>query len=139
MKAKAKIDRQLLNDSVKNAASTFHNAGLASAKQSGIATLTMSVIMNIVSVIKGEKSPREAVTDTLKAGGAGAATGYVMGGGLAVLSQKLSYASNDLVRRAAGSNLPGQVITAVMVVGGTLKRYASGGTLHRGLHHGTRR
>lgn len=124
--ALAKIDSQLRNASLKNAVSTFHNAGLQGAQSSGAAALTMSGIMNAVAVIKGEKDAGEAVMDTLKAGGAGAATGYVMSGGLTVLSQRLSQSTSQLLQTVAKSNLPGQIVTAVMVAGNTLKRYASG-------------
>ncbi len=125
-KAQERVDSQLSMASVKNAVSTFHNAGLQGAKNSGLAALTMSGIMNIAAVLKGEKDAGEAIADTLKAGGTGAATGYVMSGGLTVISQKLSYSTSQLMQSIAKSNLPGQIVTAVMVVGGTLKRYASG-------------
>lgn len=124
--AKSSVDRKLFGDSVRNAASTFHSAGLEGAKYSGLSALTAAGIMNAAAVLKGEKDPVDALTDTLKTGGAGALTGYVASGGLTVLSHKLSYATNELVKRVASSNLPGQIITAVMTVVGTLKRYASG-------------
>ena len=125
-KAQAEIDRELRIRTVKNAASTFHNAGLAGAKQSGLTALTMSGIMNIVAVIKGEKSAGEAISDTLKTGGAGAVTGYLMSGGLATLSQGLSKSSSQIVQSLMKSNVPGQIVTAVMTFGSTLSRYASG-------------
>lgn len=124
--AASSVDSKLFADSVRNVASTFHNAGLAGAKCAGLSALTAAGIMNAVAVLKGDKDPVDAVADTLKTGGVGALTGYVTSGGLTVLSHKLSYASNELVKRIASSNLPGQIITAVMTVGGTLKRYASG-------------
>lgn len=125
-KAQAEIDRELRIRTVKNAASTFHNAGLAGAKQTGLTALTMSGIMNAVAVIKGEKTAGEAIADTVKSGGAGAVTGYVMSGGLATLSQGLSKSSSEMVQSVMKSNLPGQIVTAVMTFGGTVKRYASG-------------
>ncbi len=124
--AQESIYRQLRKASVKNAVSAFHNAGIQGAKNSGLAALTMSGIMNAAAVLKGEKDTKAAIADTLKAGGTGAATGYMMSGGLTVLSQKLSYSTSQLMQTIAKSQLPGQIITAVMIVGGTLKRYASG-------------
>lgn len=126
-RAKTKTDRELrIRRTVKNAASTFHNAGLAGAKQTGLTALTMSGIMNAVAVVKGEKTAGEAIADTVKSGGAGAVTGYVMSGGLATLSQGLSKSSSEMVQSVMKSNLPGQIVTAVMTFGGTVKRYASG-------------
>ena len=55
----------------------------------------MSGIMNIVSVLKGEKSGEDAVVDTIKDGGKAAVTGYAMGGGMTVVSQALSYSSSE--------------------------------------------
>ena len=124
--AQAKIDRELRIRSVKNAATTFHNAGLKGAKQSGLTALTMAGIMNVVSLIKGEKDAREAIADTVKAGGSGFVTGYVMSGGLTTLAQGLSKSSSPIIQSIMKSNMPGQIVTAVMTFGGTLKRYASG-------------
>ncbi|MBR1657917.1 MAG: hypothetical protein IJ697_05570 [Synergistaceae bacterium] len=124
--AEAEINRELRIRTVKNAASTFHNAGLEGAKQSGLTALTMSGIMNAVAVIKGEKDTGEAIADTLKTGGAGAVTGYFMSGGLTTLAQGLSNSSSQIIQSLAKSNLPGQIVTAVMTFGGTLRRYASG-------------
>lgn len=125
-KAQAEIDRELRIRTVKNAASTFHNAGLAGAKQAGLTALTMSGIMNAVAVIKGEKTAGEAIADTVKSGGAGAVTGYVISGGLATLSQALSKSSSAMVQSVMKSNLPGQIITVVATFGKTVSRYASG-------------
>lgn len=125
-KAQSEIDRNLRIKSVKNAALTFHNAGLAGAKQAGLTALTMSGIMNAVAVVKGEKTAGEAIADTVKSGGAGAVTGYVMSGGLATLSQGLSKSSSQIVQSLMKSNMPGQIVTAVMTFGSTLGRYASG-------------
>ena len=82
--------------------------------------------MNALAVFKGEKTVGEALADTAKTGGAGAATGYLVSGGLTTLSQTLSSSSSQFIKALAKSNVPGQVVTAVMTFGGTLKRYASG-------------
>ena len=88
----------------------------------------MSGIMNITAVIKGEKSAGEAISDTVKDGGKGAVTGYAVSGGLATLSQALSGSSSKFVQGLMKSNVPGQVVTAVMTLGGAVKRYAEGQT-----------
>lgn len=53
-------------------------------------------------------------------------TGYAMGGGLTVVSQTLSYSSSEFVQALAKSNVPGKVITAVLVTGDTLKKWGNG-------------
>ncbi|MBQ7196073.1 MAG: hypothetical protein IJS40_01545 [Synergistaceae bacterium] len=86
----------------------------------------MSGIMNITAVIKGEKDPADAVVDTIKTGGTGAATGYVVSGGLATLSHTFSNSSSQFLQALSKSNVPGYVVAGVMTVGGAVKRYASG-------------
>lgn len=112
--------------SIKNAVGTVHEAGKAGAQNAGVTTLTMSGIMNVVSVIKGEKSGEDAVADTIKDGAKAAVTGYAMGGGLTAVSQTLSYSSSDFIQGLAKSNVPGKIITAVIVTGDTLKKWGQG-------------
>ena len=105
---------------------TGHNAGKDAAKNSGMTAITMSGIMNIVSVIKGEKDSEEALEETIKEGGEAAITGYLMGGGMTVVGQSLSYSSSKFVQALAENNVPGKIITAVMITGDTLKKWGEG-------------
>ena len=88
--AEQSINRQLKKASFDNIVKTGREAGRAGATNAGVTALTMSGIMNVVSVIKGEKEADQAIVDTVKDGGKAAATGYVMGGGLTVVSHSLS-------------------------------------------------
>lgn len=124
--AKKRNDQKALQRSVKNAANTAHEAGKAGAQDAGVTALTMSGIMNVVSVIKGEKNGEEAIADTIKDGGKAAVTGYVMGGGMTVASQGLSSTSSEFLRGLAANNVPGKIITAVIVTGDTLKKWGEG-------------
>ncbi len=125
--AEKRNDRRLLKQGAKNAAETMHEAGKAGAQNAGVTALTMSGIMNLVSVIKGEKSGEDAVVDTIKDGGKAAVTGYAMGGGLTGASQMLSHrSSSGFIQGLVKSNVPGKVITAVMVTGDTLKKWGDG-------------
>ncbi len=110
----------------KNAVGTAHEAGKAGAQNAGVTTLTMSGIMNMVSVIKGKKSGEDAIVDTIKDGGKAAVMGYAMGGGMTVVSQSLSYSSSEFVQALAKNNVPGKVITAVIITGDTLKKWGEG-------------
>lgn len=124
--AEKRNDRRAIKKSVKNAVGTAHEAGKAGAQNAAVTTLTMSGIMNVVSVINGEKSGEDAIVDTIKDGGKAALTGYVMGGGMTVVSQTLSYSSSGFVQALAKNNVPGKVITAVIVTGDTLKKWGEG-------------
>ena len=124
--AHERVQKNLRGSTVRNVAETFHEAGKTGAYNSGMTALTMSGIMNVVAVAKGEKNAGEAIADTVKTGGTGALTGYVMGGGLTTLSQTLSKSSSAFLQGLAKSNVPGYVVTGIMQFGGTLKRYAAG-------------
>lgn len=124
--AEMAINSQLRNSAVKNVISTGHQAGMQGAQNAGISSLTVSGIMNVVSVIKGEKSGEEAVKDTVKDAGKAAVSGYVMGGGLTVLSHTLSGSKSEFIKGLAKSNVPGKVITAVIATGDTLKKWGTG-------------
>lgn len=122
------MNNELRGTTVRNAVSAFHEAGTQGAYYAGSTALTMSGIMNTVAVIKGEKSAGEAISDTVKSGGTGAVTGYAVSGGLSTLSRVLSGSSSQFLQTLSKSNIPGQVVTAVMTLGGAVKRYASGET-----------
>ncbi|MDQ0480261.1 hypothetical protein [Hathewaya limosa] len=124
--AEQSINNQLRSSAVKNLVKTGHEAGKVSAQNSGVTALTMGGIMNIVSVVKGEKSGEEGITDTIKDGGKAAVTGYAMGSGLTVVSHLLSNSSSQFVQSLAKSNVPGKVITAVIATGDNLKRWGEG-------------
>lgn len=120
------ICRQIRKTSVKNIVKTGHQAGLAGAQSAGVTAGTMSGIMNVVAVIKGKKGVDEAIADTAKDAGRAAVTGYTMSGGLTVVSHSLSYSRSKFIQALAKSDVPGKVITSVMVIGDTLKRYGNG-------------
>lgn len=109
-----------------NAVGTAHEAGLAGAQNAGVTAATMSGILNIVAVIQGEKDCDQAIADTVKDGGKAAVTGYAMGSGLTVLSQSLSNSSSEFIQGLVELNVPGKVITAVIVTGDTLKKWGEG-------------
>lgn len=124
--AEQSINRQLRKASFDNMIKTGREAGRASASNAGITALTMSGIMNLVSVIRGEKEADDAIADTIKDSGKAAVTGYVMGSGMTVASHSLSSSSSKFIQGLAKSRMPGTVITAVIVTGDTLKRWGDG-------------
>lgn len=124
-RANKSLKKQFRNDAKKNIIETGHDAGVIGAQEAGATALTMSGIMNLVSVIKGEKDSKEAIADIMKDGGKAAATGYVMGGGLTVATQSLSKAS-PFVHGLMSSGITGKVITAVSTIGDAVSKYASG-------------
>lgn len=124
--AQKALKKQDLKDVTHNIMKTGHGAGKSAAKNAGITGLTMSGIMNMTAVIKGEKSAEDAIIDVVTDGGRAAATGYMMGGGLTTICHTFSNSSSKFLKALSASNVPGKVITAVAVTGNTLKRYGDG-------------
>jgi hypothetical protein len=124
--AKKSLRKQDFKDSARNIGQTYHSAGVSAAKGAGTTAFTMSGIMNIVAVMKGEKSAEDAIADTVVDTGKAAVSGYAMGGSLTTAAHTFSASSSKFLRALSESNVPGKVITAVMVMGDTLKRYGNG-------------
>lgn len=124
--AEKSIRRQLRKASLNNMVKTGHDAGKIGAQNAGVSALTMSGIMNVVAVIKGDKDGEEAISNIVKDSGKAAITGYAMGGGLTVALHSLTNSSSQFIQGLAKSNVPGKVITAVMVMGDTLKKWGDG-------------
>lgn len=124
--AEQAIRRRLGKSTVKNIVETGHEAGMAGAQSAGTTTAAMSGIMNIVDVINGTKEPGEALADTAKDTGRAAASAYVTSGGLTVALHSLSDTKSEFLKALAESDVPGKIVTAVMVTGDTLKRYVNG-------------
>ncbi len=125
-KAQGALNRKFSTASVENVIKTAHEAGKHAAGNAGITTVTMSGIMNIAAVIKGEKSAEDAIKDTAVDTGKAAVTGYAMGGSLTTVSHTLSSSSSKFLQALSESNVPGKIITAVMLTGDILQRYGNG-------------
>lgn len=124
--AEREVDWKLTKAKVENVTTEFHRAGTNAAYSAAGLTGAMSAITNITAIIKGEKSPQEAlkdlVTDTAKSAG----VAYGVGGGLTVVAHTLSVSSSPFIKSLAQSNVPGQIVSAVMATGSTLLKYAKG-------------
>lgn len=124
--ARQSIGQQLGSDRIENVVRTGHNAGMAGAQYAGVTGLTMSGINNVAAILNGEKSAEEAIADTVAQSGKAAVDGYVMSSSLTVLGHQMSSSSSEFIRNLAEANVPGKVVTAVMVTGNTLARWGSG-------------
>ncbi len=124
-KANNYIESSLNSKATKNIIKTGHTAGINSMSSAGTSALAASGILNLISYTKGDISGKEAikntVNDTIKSG----ATGYALGSSLTVISHSLSDSSSKFIQALVKSNVPGRIVTAVMMTGNTLKRYAN--------------
>jgi len=120
------IDLQLKKKMVANIMETGHKAGIDAAEYSGTTAATMSGVMNIVAVIKGEKSVKDALGDTAKDTGKRVASGYAIGSSLTVVSHTLTSSSSKFLQALGKANVPENIITAVITTGDVLLRYGQG-------------
>lgn len=120
------IKNNLRGKSIKNAVHTGHEAGVFGAQNAGVSSLTISGIINITAIIKGEKTAMQAVEDTMKDGGKAAVSGYISTGGVTIFDHSLLNSSSKLLNRLGEMNVTGKVITAVMVTGDTLRKWSDG-------------
>lgn len=124
--AEKSIARQIKRVSKKSIIKTGHMAGKQGAQNAGMTALTMSGIMNFVEVLEGKKNGNEAITDTLKDSGKATITGYAVGNSFTVVSHSLSNSSSKFIKALTESNVPGTVITDVLVTADTLEKYGNG-------------
>lgn len=124
--AQEKIDRKMQTRKIGNICNEFHNAGLKGAYNAGAMTAALSAAGNITAVIKGEVTPEEALKNVAKDTLTSASAGYMLTGGTTVIARSLSNASSPFIRSLVKSNVPGQVVSAVMATGGTLMKYCKG-------------
>ena len=120
------IEKKIFRRKIKNVGTEFVNSGWQGAKSAGTMTAVMSSMNNIVAVIKGEIPPEKALENVAKDTGKAAAVSGVTTGSMAVVVRTLSGAESPFLKSLAKSNVPGQVIAAVMATGGTLKKFCKG-------------
>ena len=120
------IDKQALDKSVKNVVTTGHESGISAAKSSGQMAISMSSIMNIVAVMKREKTLDEAITDTVIDARKSAITSYAVTGALTVVSRTLAASDSAFVQSLVKANVPAKIVTTIMITGKTIMRYTEG-------------
>lgn len=124
--SKKYIEKELNKRALKNMTKNFHSSGLKTAEQAGKTAIVISTLSNIQKVASGEIEANEALTNIAKDGGKAALVGYGMGGGLSTVGHMMSNSKSKFIQSLGKANVPGNVITAVLVTGNTLKRYADG-------------
>ena len=110
----------------KSVAQISHRAGMEAATNSAQFGATMSALVNIVSVAKGEEDIQDAAMnigrDTLSA----ATTGYGIGIVGSVLKGAMQNASSSTLRAISNTNLPSYIVTFAITTAKTISQYASG-------------
>ncbi|MBR6056663.1 MAG: hypothetical protein IKP58_00675 [Victivallales bacterium] len=103
-----------------------NRAGLAQAKTGAVIGGGMSLIRNLVAVIKKEKDAKEAALDVVGDTAGAAALSYATGFTGAVIKGTAQNASSALVRNLSRTNLPAYIAVSTLEAGKTLKSYFCG-------------
>lgn len=103
-----------------------HRAGVEGAQMGAVVSGGMSLIRNCVSVIKGDRSPEEAVLAVAGDTASGAALSYVTSFAGSAIKGALQNAKQNWMNQLANSSVPAMIATAVLETGKTLYRFADG-------------
>jgi hypothetical protein len=103
-----------------------HRAGVEQAKMGAAISGGMSLVRNIVAVVKGEKAPDEAALSAVKDTGTGAAASYAIAFAGSVIKGGMQNAQSAVTRGLSRTNLPAAIVTTTLEMGKTLAKYFKG-------------
>ncbi len=99
----------------------IQGAGIAAAVGGGIC-----LIQNTVSVIKGDKTPQDAILDTSVSAVKAAATGYANASIGTAVKGAMQNAPSKYLQSLSQTNLPATIVVSAIEIGKTLARYGTG-------------
>lgn len=111
---------------LKSVASVAHRAGKEQAILGASIAGGISLVKNLIAVIKGEKTPEEAAMSLAKDAGGGAIGAYVIAFSGAVIKGSMQNATGKSVRVLSKTNLPAVIATSTIEMGKTIKKYICG-------------
>jgi len=115
-----------LSSTVKDVAKLAHRAGVEQAKAGAVIGGGLSFIRNAVEVIKGEKSPEDALVDVAKDTGSAAVVSYATGSGGAALKGAMQNAPSEYLRVLSKTGVPAQVVVVALELGKTMTKFIKG-------------
>lgn len=124
--AQDSIDWNFKVRTAKNVCHEFHQSGTLAAGEAAKVAGGVAAVYNIVDVINGKKSPKEAIKDVVKVTGTSAATAYVTSGSVSVVSRYLSASTDEMVRRLGQKGVAGKVVSMVLSTKDIVKNYIAG-------------
>ena len=103
-----------------------HKAGLEQAKYGAVVGGSISIVRNLVAVVKGEKEPMEAGEEIAKDTGTAVVSSYATAFSGAVIKGGMQNSASTAVRTLAKTNLAATIVTSTVEMGKTLKKYITG-------------
>jgi hypothetical protein len=110
----------------KDIARISHKAGIEQAGYGAAIGGGISIIRNIVAVVKDEKSSDEAALDVIGDAGAGALTSYVTAFSGSSLKGLMQNAKSGTMQTISKTNLPATIAVSVLEMQKTLSKYFRG-------------
>lgn len=110
----------------KDIAKISHRAGMEAAKYGAAFGGGISIVQNLVAVVRGEKEPGEAVSDVAKDTVSFAAINYGTVFTGSTIKGIMQNAKSQSVQVLSKTNLPGIVVTVTLSAAKTMKRYYTG-------------
>jgi hypothetical protein len=103
-----------------------HRAGIDQAKSGAVIAGGISLVRNIVAVVKDEKTSQEAAIAVAKDTGTGAVVSYATAFSGSVIKGALQNAKSTTLKTVSKTNLPATLVVTVLETGKTLNKYFSG-------------
>ena len=110
----------------KDIAKVSHRAGLEGAKTGAMIGGGISIVRNLVAVVKGEREPEEAVAEVAKDTASSAAHGYATGFMGAAIKGLMQKSESGTLQVLSETNLPGILVTVAVTSAKVMKRYFDG-------------
>lgn len=111
---------------VKDVAKISHRAGMESAKFGAAIGGGISIVQNLVAVVRNEKAPDEAVMAVAKDTGSSAVISYGTGFVGTSIKGVMQNAGSETLQTLSKTNLPGIIVSVAVGAGKTMSRYLSG-------------
>jgi len=103
-----------------------NKAGLEQAGYGATIGGSISIIKNIVAVVKDEKNAEDAILDVAKDTGSAAALSYATGFTGSAIKGTMQNAKNEVTRTLSKTNLPAMIVTVTLETGKTLAKFIKG-------------
>jgi hypothetical protein len=111
---------------VRDIVKVSHRAGLEQEKSGAVIGGSISIIKNLVALVKGEKKVDEAAISVIKDTGSAAAVSYATGAVGSAVKGAMQNSGSSAVRTLSKTNLPAIIVTTTLELGKTLTKYIRG-------------
>lgn len=112
-----------LLSTAKDIAGVSHKAGIQTARMAGVVGGSVSIVKNLVAVVRGEIEPGDAVFHVVKDTAVSSAVGYGTGFFGTAIKGIMQNSGSQTVRALSKTNLPAVVVTVAISASTTLVRY----------------